>query len=286
MRWAAPSDQARLRPRSSRSRGLQLAVPAAAGAQSAWLPLKGEASVSLTFQSLDYRGHFVEDGTKQEGLLPSRAQLGIMELEYALTDRLALNASLPYIASSTPVPWTIQSIVDIHDLYDQDPADQPGAPPSLDTGNYNATFQDFVFLVRYNLLERWLTVTPVIGATVPSHDYRTTGEAAPGLNRLALHTGVNVGRLLDPLAPNAYVHAHFSYSFVRAFSRHSPRSQRCGARGRVRDRTDGDGSCPRQLAEDARRYRVRGGATRSCAVPGARSRCSPAAIGASPAARP
>ena len=57
-------------------------------------------------------------------------------------------------------------------------------------------------------MERGLTVTPMIGATVPSHDYRTIGEAARGSeSRLALHTGVNVGRLLDPVAPNAYVHA-------------------------------------------------------------------------------
>ena len=59
---------------------LQLALPARADAQSAWLPFEGEASVSLTFQSLDYRGHFVEDGTKLEGVLPSRAQISVMEL--------------------------------------------------------------------------------------------------------------------------------------------------------------------------------------------------------------
>ena len=163
----------------------------------------------------------------------------------------------------------------IHEQYDEYRRTNPAAAPSLDTGDYNATFQDFIFLLRYNVLERGLTVTPVIGATVPSHDYRTTGEAAPGVNRLALHTGVNVGRLLDPLAPNAYVHAHFSYSFVRALSWHSPRSQRCGVRGRVRDRTDGDGSRPRRLDEDAWRYLVRGGAERSV-------RCSSSTIACSP----
>jgi hypothetical protein len=196
---------------------LQLALPAGADAQSAWLPFKGEASVSLTFQSLDYRGHFVPDGTKQEGVLPSRAQISVVELEYALTDRLALNASLPYIASKYTGSLQDPIYLEIHDRYDEYRRINPAAAPSLDTGDYNATFQDFVFLVRYNVLERGLTVTPVIGATVPSHDYRTTGEAAPGVNRRALHTGVNVGRLLDPLAPNAYVHAHFSYSFVQPY---------------------------------------------------------------------
>ena len=154
---------------------LQLALPAGADAQSAWLPFKGEASVSLTFQSLDYRGHFVPDGTKQEGVLPSRAQISVVELEYALTDRLALNASLPYIASKYTGSLQDPIYLEIHDRYDEYRRINPAAAPSLDTGDYNATFQDFVFLVRYNVLERGLTVTPVIGATVPSHDYRTTG---------------------------------------------------------------------------------------------------------------
>ena len=35
-------------------------------------------------------------------------------------------------------------------------------------------------------------------------------------NLLALHTGVNVGRLLNPMAPNAYVHARYKYSFVQS----------------------------------------------------------------------
>ena len=69
--------------------------------------------------------------------------------------------------------------------------------------------------LRYNILDRGLTVTPVIAATIPSHHYRTIGEAAPGQDRLALHTGVSVGRLLDPLLPNAYIHGRYIYSFVQ-----------------------------------------------------------------------
>jgi hypothetical protein len=57
-------------------------------------------------------------------------------------------------------------------------------------------------------------VTPVVGVTIPSHSYRTIGEAAPGQNLRALHVGVNVGRLLDPLWPTAYVHGRYTYSFV------------------------------------------------------------------------
>ena len=47
---------------------LQLAVPARAVAQSAWLPFAGEGSLSLTFQSLDYGGHYDETGAKAESV--------------------------------------------------------------------------------------------------------------------------------------------------------------------------------------------------------------------------
>jgi hypothetical protein len=66
-------------------------------------------------------------------------------------------------------------------------------------------------------MERGLTVTPVIGLIVPSHDYRTIGEAAAGQNLLAFQTGVNVGRLLDPWAPKAYVHGRYTYAFVESY---------------------------------------------------------------------
>jgi hypothetical protein len=52
---------------------------------------------------------------------------------------------------------------------------------------------------------------------LPSHDCETIGEAAPGQKRLALMTGVNVRRLLDPLIPNAYVHLRYGYHFVQPF---------------------------------------------------------------------
>jgi hypothetical protein len=66
-------------------------------------------------------------------------------------------------------------------------------------------------------MERGLTVTPVIALIVPSHDYRTIGEASAGQNLLAFVTGVNVGRLLDPVAPKAYVHGRYTYSFVQSY---------------------------------------------------------------------
>ena len=69
-----------------------------------------------------------------------------MEVEYALTDRLALNASLPFIASKYTGSLEDPDYVNIHDRYDTYRRINPAAAPSLDTGDYNATFQDFIFL--------------------------------------------------------------------------------------------------------------------------------------------
>jgi hypothetical protein len=192
------------------------ALPTSAAAQSAWLPFQGEASLSVAFQALEFDGHFFEDAT-QHDVAPSRARLGIFQVEYGLTDRLAVTARLPYIASRFTGRADEPIMVFIRERYEEFRRLHPdiAADSSLDTGNYYATFQDLTFSLRYNAVNQAVIVTPAIGVTVPSHDYRTIGEAAPGQNRLALHSGVNVGRLLDPWLPNAYVHGRYTYSFVQ-----------------------------------------------------------------------
>jgi hypothetical protein len=197
---------------------LILVVPAPSRAQSAWLPGGGETSISLSFQSLTFAGHFDEQGVKLDGAVPSRAYQGIFSIEYGLTDRVALAARLPYIASKFTGHDDEPVTMLLRQKYEEFRHTHPEAvATSLDTGDLYATFQDVGVTLRYNLFDKGgLMVTPVIGATIPTHHYRTVGEAAPGLDRRALHAGVNAGRLLDPLLPNAYLHARYVYSFVES----------------------------------------------------------------------
>lgn len=196
--------------------GFSIASPARASAQSAWIPVDGEVSVSLTFQNLNFNGHFNEHGVKNAGGIPSRAYLGIFQIEYALTDRLAVTARLPYIASRFTGDHDHPAITRVRNRYEEFSRTNPeAAGSSLDTGEFYATFQDFNSTLRYNLLDKGLLITPMIGVTIPSHHYRTIGEAAPGQDLRALHTGINVGRLLDPLLPQGYVHVRYTYSFVQ-----------------------------------------------------------------------
>src|SRR5215471_13798218 len=62
----------------------------------AFLPKKGEGSVAITYENVHVDGHFLEDGSRFPAY-QSRASNMIFGLEYGLTDRLALDASLPYM---------------------------------------------------------------------------------------------------------------------------------------------------------------------------------------------
>ena len=186
-------------------------------AQSAWLPVKGESGVTFAFQTLDFGGHFNEWGDKLDGAVPSRSFVGIVEFEHGLTDKIAFNARLPYVASRFTGEYDEPVTAFLRERYEDYKLAHPTAVlTSLDTGEYYATFQDFGFTLRYNVIENPVAVTPVIGVTIPSHDYQTIGEAAPGQNRRALHVGFNVGTLLYPWVPRAYVHGRYTYSFVQS----------------------------------------------------------------------
>jgi len=197
-----------------------LALPAPVAAQTAWVPVAGEGHVSAAFQHLEFDGHFDADGGSLDGVAASRSHLAIFEVEYGLTERVALTARLPYIASKFTGTDDEPIMILIRERYEDYRRAHPEAPAdtSLDTGNYYATFQDVGLALRYNVWNRGLTITPVIGLTFPSHHYRTIGEASPGQDRTALHTGINLGRLLDPFAPNVYVHGRYTYSFVQRIS--------------------------------------------------------------------
>lgn len=169
-------------------------APAVCSAQ-AWLPPKGEGSVSTTYQNVNFSGHFNSDGSRQP-VFQSRASNVVFEMTYGITDRLALTGSLPYINSKYTGKET------------------PLNPSRFDDGSYHGTLQDFRFELRCNAVRRPLSVTPFFAAVIPSHGYEVIGEASPGAHRREFVTGVYAGRLLNPVLPRAYVHGLYSYAFV------------------------------------------------------------------------
>jgi hypothetical protein len=76
---------------------VQVLLPWSLFAQ-AWLPEKGEGSLTLTYQKIAFNGHFNTDGLRNDRR-QSRANSAVFEFEYGIADRTALNAAIPYIAS-------------------------------------------------------------------------------------------------------------------------------------------------------------------------------------------
>jgi hypothetical protein len=183
-----------------------LLIPFAATASGqAWVPEKGEGTLSTSFNYIAFGGHFQSDGSRTPQAA-SRSRSYLFDLEYGLTDKLAATVSLPVV--SARYASTNPNSADLLVLFNQAVQEVNSGFYNhgfLDDGNYHTTFQDFHFDVRYNLTSRHVVVTPVIGATFPSHDYAFVGEAAPGRNLKEFRFGTDLARVLDPFLHKAYV---------------------------------------------------------------------------------
>jgi len=158
----------------------------------AWLPAQGEGSISIQWQNTFSRDHFFPLIRFDIGHIETNAL--IVDATYGLTNKLAVDVSLPYIASKYNGP-------------------QPH-PTKLDDGTYHGTLQDFRFAVRYNLRAGSFAVTPYVGSIVPSHSYEFYAHAAPGRRLRELQVGAYVAKLLDRAIPGVFVQARLAYGFT------------------------------------------------------------------------
>ena len=160
----------------------------------AWLGPKGEVTVSLGFQHSDFKGHVSETGERQpHGTSKSRSlDLGI---DYAVSDKFALSASLPYVASRN--------------------GEEPSPVAKFggnDDGRYHSTWQDYHLEARYNVLSEGVVLTPFVGFVIPSHRYAAFFEAGAGRDLREAQVGINIGRLLTPKWHQPYVEAKVLYA--------------------------------------------------------------------------
>lgn len=185
---------------------------AGTAAGQAWVPEKGEGTFSTSFNYIDFGGHFRSDGSRTpEGA--SRARSFLFEIEYGVTDRLAVTVSVPIV--SARYAGTNPASSDLLILFNQ-------ALQSVDSGfythqflddqQYHSTVQDLHFDVRYNLVSRLVVVTPFASVTIPSHDYAFVGESAPGRNLKEFQFGTDLARTLDPFLHRAYFDGQFAFT--------------------------------------------------------------------------
>ena len=160
----------------------------------AWLPPKGEGSVSVLYQDAFVENHFLAGGGKiDRGHIRSNNLL--FDVTYGVTDKMSVTLVVPYIRSryngTSPHP-TLQ-----------------------DDGEAHSGFQNVRFGLRYNVVETpAVTITPFVGTNMPTHNYEYFAHAAYGTRVRELEVGAYVGRTLSPALPNAFVQARYWYSLA------------------------------------------------------------------------
>lgn len=163
----------------------------------AYVPPKGEGSVSFLYQDMFVKYHYFGPTAVDAGNITSR--MVVLDVGYGITDKLAVNVGIPWIASRYlgdrphPIAWNNPT------------------PTPYDDGTFHSTFQDFRFDVRYNVTRRGVALTPFFEMSVPSHDYVYFAHAAPGLALKEAQFGASAARLLDNIVPGLFVQARYGY---------------------------------------------------------------------------
>lgn len=157
-----------------------------------WLPEKGEATVSVAFQSIFVKDHYFPTGPLDVGHITSNSVM--VDVSYAATRRLAVDFGAPFVASkyNGPLPHKLP----------------------IDDGRYHGAVQDLRFGLRYKLLSGRLAVTPFVTGVVPSHAYEFYAHSALGQRLRGLAAGTSVGKLLE-VVPGAFIQARYSYTFAQ-----------------------------------------------------------------------
>jgi hypothetical protein len=166
----------------------------------AWVPPAGTGSVSVSFQNLDYTGHFVTDGQFFENVGNSVHNRIDIEADLAITDRLLIGIGIPFVFTRYTDPDPLPPFV-------------PFLPVD-DCRCWHSGWQDFGFTARYNLVNGAFGLTPSVSVGVPSHGYDFQGEAVLGERLKELRLAVDVGQRLDLISRRLSVQGRYSYAFV------------------------------------------------------------------------
>jgi hypothetical protein len=144
----------------------------------AWLPAKGEGTVSVLFSNTLSTKHYLPDIAYDRGHIDANTML--FDVTYGLSDRMAVTVGLPMVTSRYRGSF-------------------PHRPITLDDGNWHTSAQDFRMNLRYNVVRGPIQVTPFIGTGLPANDYQYFAHAAPGRQLKEMLAGVSTGRLFAEL---------------------------------------------------------------------------------------
>jgi len=202
--------------------GLQFAFTTIGNCQ-AWISPKHTGSFSISylndFSNEDYFGRgqhelitpvdvtgpdgtFYPAGTLVDQFGEVRTQGMYFDFAYSITDKLAVTASLPYLAPK----YTVSS----------DPTNAFFAPHrfpdgsiQLDDGHYHGSFADLGLRVRYNVMAHPFLLTPFVEYNGPSHDYLYFSHGIVGQHINSIGFGAYAGGTID----NLYIQGRYGLAF-------------------------------------------------------------------------
>jgi hypothetical protein len=161
----------------------------------------GSGSMSLAYQSIEVNKFNTGDAKIDLGEVLTHSLL--LEVNYALTDRWQISASIPYLRKKYdgPAPHDPLTLV-------------PPRPevPFVDDGQYHNEWQDFVFGASYLWINEPVIVEPFANLTLPSHDYPFFAQAAVGQDLWKAEFGVDVTKYM-PFS-NWFYQGAVSYTVV------------------------------------------------------------------------
>ena len=152
----------------------------------------GEGTVAVMHQYVTSDTHLNRTGQPDH---LGREAFHVVSLEsgYGLTERLALEGSLLWVATQWTGPVALRH-------------------GPIDTGLFHGALQDVRVAARYQLTSGRTSMTTFAGVVVPSHAYETRGHSAFGRRLRELELGFNIGRSVPWLPGNGYVYGSGSYA--------------------------------------------------------------------------
>lgn len=184
--------------------GLLACGPAWAGA---WTPEARSGSATIAYQYSHVHFHLTPTGEKVSvGTIDTQSVY--LQLNYGITDRLAIYLGLPWVNKRYIGPGPHR----IADAYGHIHVTEE------DDGSYHGALQDVTLGMQYGFdLGRW-SVTPFAAYGTATHDYEYFAHAAIGARQDKFEVGIEAGRLLSPPLDRMYVQVGYGYSFLEEFA--------------------------------------------------------------------
>lgn len=170
------------------------------------VPAQGSGSVGLSVLHADIHRAVAPPsqggGFRELGDITLRS--ATLEVDYGLTDRLALSASLPfksnrYIGDNPHDPSRLQN---------------DHGERLRDDGRYHGNWGDWGLGLRYQWLREPIAITPFVAVHWPSNTYPIYTLTAAGTRQKAVDLGANFGGPVPGPWRNLYWQFGYAYTFV------------------------------------------------------------------------